>query len=94
MFCCIDLSNDTLKVLDTHFLYNEKLKEEKCFYNTLTVIQQALKIWEKRNFTLQGKIVIFKTIAVSTIVLESFILTVPKHIINELLLCGKILLLR
>ena len=26
---CIDLSNDTLKILGTHFSYNEKLKEEK-----------------------------------------------------------------
>ena len=26
---CIDLNNDTLKLLGTHFSYNEKLKEEK-----------------------------------------------------------------
>ena len=26
---CIGLNNDTLKILDTHFSYNEKLKEEK-----------------------------------------------------------------
>ena len=26
---CIDLNNDTLKILGTHFSYNEKLKEEK-----------------------------------------------------------------
>ena len=26
---CIDLKNDTLKILGTHFSYNEKLKEEK-----------------------------------------------------------------
>ena len=25
---CIDLNNDTLKIVDTHFFYNEKLKEE------------------------------------------------------------------
>ena len=28
---CINLNNDTLKVLGTHFSYNEKLKEEKSF---------------------------------------------------------------
>ena len=51
-----------------------------------------------RNLTLEGKIVIFKTIAISKIVFQSFIATVPKHIINELeklqVFCGKILLLR
>ena len=27
--CCVDLNNDTLKILGTHFSNNEKLKEEK-----------------------------------------------------------------
>ena len=80
---CIEPSNGTLKILGTQFSYDEKLKEEKTFYNTLTDIQWVLKIWKKRNLTLEGKI-IFKTIAISTIVFQSFILTVPKHITNEL----------
>ena len=37
-----------------------------------------------RKLTPEGKIVIFKTIALSKIVLKSFITTVPKHIVNEL----------
>ena len=37
-----------------------------------------------RNLNLEGKIDIFKTIAISKIVFQSFISTVPKHIINEL----------
>ena len=36
-----------------------------------------------RNLTLEGKIAIFKTIAISKVVFQSFIATVPKHI-NEL----------
>ena len=36
---CIDLYIDTLKILRTHFSYNEKLKEEKKFYKTVTDIQ-------------------------------------------------------
>ena len=28
---CIDLNNDMLKILGSHFSYNEKLKEEKNF---------------------------------------------------------------
>ena len=30
---CIDPNVDTLKILGTHFSYNEKLKEEKNFIN-------------------------------------------------------------
>ena len=36
-----------------------------------------------RRLTLEGKIVIFKTIAISKIVFQAFITTVPKHIANE-----------
>ena len=38
---CIDLNNDTLKLLGTHFSYKEKLKEGKKFYKTATDIQQV-----------------------------------------------------
>ena len=48
---CLDLKNDTLKILGTHFSYNEKLKEERNFYTTVTNIQQVLKIWKMRNLT-------------------------------------------
>ena len=37
-----------------------------------------------RNLTLEVKIAIFRTIAISKIVFQSFIVTVPKHSINEL----------
>ena len=37
--CCINLSKDTLKILGTHFSYNEKLKQQKKFYKTVTDIQ-------------------------------------------------------
>ena len=37
-----------------------------------------------RNLTLEGKIEIFKTIEISKIAFQSFIATVPKHVINKL----------
>ena len=30
--CYIDVNNDTLKILGTHFSYNKKLKQEKNFF--------------------------------------------------------------
>ena len=64
---CIDLNIDTLKILGTHFSYNEKLKEKKNFYKIVTDMQQVLKIWKIRKLTLEEKIDIFKTIAISKI---------------------------
>ena len=37
-----------------------------------------------RKLTLEGRIVIFKRIAISKFVFQAFITTVPKHIANEL----------
>ena len=81
---CIDLNIDTLKILCTHFSYGEKLKEEKNFYKIVTDMQRVLKIWKMRRLSLEEKIVIFKTIAISKIVFQAFITTVPKRIVNEL----------
>ena len=47
-------------------------------------MKRVLKIWKMRRLTLEGKIVIFKTIAISKIVFQAFITTVPKHIASEL----------
>ena len=76
--------NDILKILGTHFSYNEKLKEEKNVYTTVTNIQRVLKLRKMRNLTLEGKPVIFKTLAITKIVFQSLIIAVPRHIVNEL----------
>ena len=88
-----------MKILGIHFSFNEKLKEEKDFYKVVTDTQQILKIFKVRKLTLEGKIVIFRTIVISNIVFQAFITTVLKHIVNELkkykrLFFGIILLLR
>ena len=81
---CIDLNIDTLKILGTHFSYNEKLKEEKNFYKIVTDMQRVLKIWKMRRLTLEEKIVIFKRITISKFAFQAFITTVAKHIFNGL----------
>ena len=81
---CVDLKNDTLTILGTHFSYNEKLKEEKNFYTTITNFQRVLITWKMRNLTLGEKIGIFKGLVISKIVFQSLITPVPRHIVNEL----------
>ena len=96
---CIDLNIDMLKILDIRFSYNEKLKDEKNFYKIVTDVQRVVKIWKMRSLKVEGKIVILKKIAISKIVFQAFITTVPKHTVNALkkykkLFFGIILLLR
>ena len=81
---CLDLNNNAIKVFGTPFRYNEKLKDEIYFYATVTDIERVLKIWKIRSLILEGKIVIFKSIAISKIVFLSLIAIVSKHIVKVL----------
>ena len=65
---CIYHNINTLNILGTHFSYNKKLKEEKIVHKIVTDMQRVLKIWKMRKLTLEAKIVIFRTIAISKIV--------------------------
>ena len=65
---CTDLRNEAIKILGACFSYNQKIKDDKIFNNIISNIQGVLNSWGMRNFTLEGRIVVFKTLAVSKIV--------------------------
>ena len=66
---CIDLTTETIRILGVHFSYNQKLKtQKKKFVNGITNMQNVSNLWRMRNITLEGKIMIFKTITLSKIV--------------------------
>ena len=54
------------------------------FITTIKKIQQALRLWNSRTLTLEGRIMIFKTLAISKIVYLALITNVPKVIVEEL----------
>ena len=60
-----------------------KIERVANFYKIETDMQRLLKIWNMKKLTLEGKIVVFKTIVISKIVFQAFITTVPRHIVNE-----------
>ena len=69
---CIDLCNDTIKITGIHFSYNKKKRNEKNFLDSTTKIQNVLKVWRMRRLTLEGKFIVFKTLAISKIVFLFF----------------------
>ena len=81
---CIDLTKKTIKILGIHFSYNKKLETEENFIRHVWKIEKVLKLWRMRNLTLEGKITIFKTLAISKIIHLSLVTNVPTQIINEL----------
>ena len=81
---CIDLTKKTIKVLGIHFPYNKKPETEQNFIRHVRKIEKVLKLWRMRNLTLEEKITIFKTLAISKIIHLSLVTNVPTQIINEI----------
>ena len=81
---CIDLCNDTTNITGIHFSYNKKKRNEKNFLHTITKIRNVLKAWLMCRLTLEGKIIVFKSLAISKIVFLALISKVPIEIMSEL----------
>ena len=64
----ISLTDDVIKFLGIYFSYNKKLEQEKNFLNHIVKIQNILKLWKLRNLTIEGRIVVFKSLAISELV--------------------------
>ena len=64
----INLKYDFIKILGVCYSYNKEIENEKNFMNHIKKIQNILKIWRMRDLTLEGKVSIFKSLAISKIV--------------------------
>ena len=65
---CIDLMDEVIKVLGIYFYYNKKLEQEEKCLNHIVKIQKILKLWKLRNLTIEGRIVVFKSLAISKLI--------------------------
>ena len=57
---------------------------QKHFVKSITNMQSVLNLWRKRNITLEGKINIFKALALSKIVYLTLITSFSKQFIEEM----------
>ena len=62
---CTDLTKDAIKILGIFFSYNKNIVLKQNFKKTIIGIEKVLRIWRQINLTLEGKIIIFKTLAFS-----------------------------
>ena len=81
---CVDLCKDTIRITGVHFSCNKTKQDVKNFLETISKIQNVLKIWRMQSLTLEGKIIVFKTLAISKIVYLSMMIKVPTEVIVEL----------
>ena len=54
------------------------------FQSHIVKIKSVLRLWRMRNVTIEGKVLVFKSLAISKIVHLSVITVVPHAIINKL----------
>ena len=80
----IDLTLHTIKILGIHFSYNTNLRDEMNFMGTVKKIESLLNVWCQRGLTLEGKITVFKTLAISKVVYIAYLSSVPEFVIKEI----------
>ena len=77
----VDLTKDAIKILGIYFSYNINLMNHKNYCKTITSIHGILKLWRMRNLSIEGKIVVFKTLAISKLVYLALLTIISNHII-------------
>ena len=80
----IDLTEKAITILGVLLSYDKNLQLENNFRKTILNIKRILKMWRLRNLTLEGKIIIFKSLALSKIIFLAQVLVVPNQIIDAL----------
>ena len=80
----LDLTKECIKILGAHISYNRKLQHDKDFYDTLKNISNVIKLRHMRHLSLEGKITIFKSLAISKIVYLALLTLIPNSFLEEL----------
>ena len=82
---CVDLENDSIKILGVHYSYNDEIVKSKNYLEVIESIENVISVWRMRGLTLGGKITVLKTLVMSKIVFISFLSNVPTLIIDKLI---------
>ena len=65
---CVNLNKETVRILGVHFPYNKNLEEGKNFSKHFVKIENILKLWRRRQLTLEGRNMMFKSLAVYKVI--------------------------
>ena len=61
----VDLTKETIKILSVHISYNKKFQDDLNFHDSIKNIVNFIRLWSMRKLALEGKITIFKSLAIS-----------------------------
>ena len=80
----LDLTKECIKVLGVHISYKKKLKDSKHFCDMVKNIYNLIQLWRMRHLSLEGKITIFKSLAISKIMYLALITLIRNSFLVEL----------
>ena len=78
-----DLTKDVTRILGIYLSYNINLMNQKKCCKAVTSIYFILKLWRMRNVSIEGKIVVFKTLNISKLVYLALLTVIAIHITEE-----------
>ena len=81
---CVNLNNDVIKILGICYSYDKKLENEKNFLNHFKKLQNVLNMWRMKNWSLLGKISIFKALGFSKTIHLTLVTSVHSSTIDLL----------
>ena len=79
----VNLTRDAIKTLGIYFSYNINLMNQKDYGQAVTNIHGILKLWKMINLSIECKIVVFKTLAISKLVYLALLTVIASHITDE-----------
>ena len=83
-FQCINLKARAIKILGIYFSYDQNIQFQNNFNKVIMTITSVLKMWRLRNLTFEGKIIIFKSLALSKLVYTTQVMQVSDSIIDKI----------
>ena len=81
---CTVMIFNVIKILGVYYSYNQNLENQENFINLVLKSEKLLRLCRIRNLSMEGKITVFKTLAISKIVHLALVKVIPVSTILEL----------
>ena len=79
-----DLTRGTMKILGIYLSHSKKLMDQNNYCETISNIHGILTLWRTKSFSIEGKIVVFKTLAISKLVYLPLLTVIPNDFIDKI----------
>ena len=66
---CVNLNNETVKILGVHLSHNKNFEQDKNFCEHIVKTENDLKLWRMTQLTLRGRIMVFKSLIASEVII-------------------------